>query len=598
MFSDLDYLLISHQLKLLVYQFLSAVTRLHYVTYDVVEIHFLNMVHHVVAVLLQLSVCVVLAFLSYSFSRILVVMVKILWSFLVYFGTWCGIPIKWSYNYGLSWWNRETLGDEVKLQYAYQRRFDAMHHTVEKEGAKFLVETETGRVLHQVFDSLPLQTSSGSTTVISSPVEKEMALPTSLVELFDKSRLDDTSAPGVCSLRSGDGSLISMASRTSYKGTDVLLTAAHSWASTMRCAEPKLEAYGKLHRIDKSWLIVAYSPAEDLDFVAVSIPSYVWANLGVTTLKWANVRHGSNAKIYGYGPQGFSFSRGTLELCNIYGTIKHNASSTHGWSGSPVIVNGRIVGVHTGADRNEKKNIAHYIPQTFREDSEDLWLETQFKRVDELPVEPVGTVSMWDLDGSHDYDYSKKHVTVYTKAPPIKFKGKAWADMDEDDHFAFFNDHQESASFQDFLRDNEKAASSRSNLGLMMSSLSPRVLASATSASIPVLRHSPRRRRNRSSSIELHSNFPFCSTMDGQASEGLPSIPLSSSKSRDTSVLVLVLSRRQEKIYNAICHTRAFQRALRESEYPLILRRKALDFATSSSNASTASLVQAFLGTL
>jgi hypothetical protein len=547
-------------------------------------------VYHTVAAGLDLVVISLCCVWIYALTRLLVVVSKSGFGIVKYFGMAVHSPFSWVFNYIHQKWTAEPLHSKLREEIDRNNAFAKDHYTVTYEGCKFIVNRVTGHKT-QIFDNL---VDGFNPTVVGSPaIVNEMALPTSKMEVFDRSKPEATTAPGVIALRQSNGDLIGMGFRTSYKGMDVLATACHVWEDCMKASDPRLEAYGSTQKVQKSWLIVAYSPVSELDFVYTSVPSYVWAALSVKSLKAAKPRHGTDAKVFGYTPDGFCFSTGVISISGEFGTIDHSASSTYGWSGSPIMVNRKVVGIHSGADRVGNKNIGYYIPVN-HESENDQWSTGSYQRVVELPGDPIGTKSMWDLDGHHEFSYSKSHVMVNTKSSPPKFKGKAWADIDEDELFFFESACNAPADFQS---DNKATGSFNSILGKKDQVLSPREQGCATLEPTPGSNRSSKRRRNRTVSRELHSTGQNSNCLDGQTSQQTPNTEVSDSRSVG-SCLVVRLTRKQEKVYNAICHTRAFQKALRESERPVKLRRSALDFAISSANASTGSLVQAFLGSL
>jgi hypothetical protein len=132
-------------------------------------------------------------------------------------------------------------------------------------------------------------------------------------------------------------------------GMSVLLSSAHVFKQLSRLAEPALCGKDKTVPFDPDWPIWCYSSQSALDVIGVEVPDHVWSFLGVTAARTdANPPEKFVARVYGYDGSEVAMSLGQAK-CGRGFTFSHTASTEAGWSGSPLLRNGKVVGVHRGS---------------------------------------------------------------------------------------------------------------------------------------------------------------------------------------------------------------------------------------------------------
>lgn len=181
--------------------------------------------------------------------------------------------------------------------------------------------------------------------------------------------------------------------------------------------------------IDREWKIKTFSPAESLDFVLLAVPAGVWSVLGVKALVLGNLSH---AKVRGVSLYGLS---ATKEPQVSYGTasatpsrlfrLNHDCWSAKGYSGSPLIADGKVIGIHTGAKPtgpalNEATSFAvlkDFMRTKESEQKSETWSVVQDDEFDNRYDEFEEDYIFDHADsGSHDYDYRSKGYS-YSRRP-------------------------------------------------------------------------------------------------------------------------------------------------------------------------------------
>jgi hypothetical protein len=165
-----------------------------------------------------------------------------------------------------------------------------------------------------------------------------------------------------------DGKRIGYFSRINYEGKDCLITAFH------------VLHYNKMANIslrkgDKSIAfntvlnsVLAMSPTDDLDFIILQVPTYVFSILGVAQGKINNrVQARETINIYQEYDGKPCVTMSTIHLHEEkQWFIKYSASTLVGTSGAPVLdCRNRIVGIHIESDSTLKCNVG-VIPPIFR----------------------------------------------------------------------------------------------------------------------------------------------------------------------------------------------------------------------------------------
>jgi hypothetical protein len=113
---------------------------------------------------------------------------------------------------------------------------------------------------------------------------------------------------------------------------------------------PYLEHKGKTYPIDFDWKVYLESSENDLDIMVLGVPHPVFAALGVKKLASGALHASGRCTVYGFDGNGqFGLASGRVEHKPAEAfRLRHYATTTFGFSGSPLIFNGRVVGVHTG----------------------------------------------------------------------------------------------------------------------------------------------------------------------------------------------------------------------------------------------------------
>lgn len=158
-------------------------------------------------------------------------------------------------------------------------------------------------------------------------------------------------------LQNTAGETKGMGSRVRLNGKSVLLTAYHVCETTDTLYIAKYcenEARGKRVKIEKTWLADFAAKDKDVDIIGIEVPAKVWSSLGVSEGK-TRVPATTRIPISVFGADNASkvkSSQSTAVVASNF-TGYHSATTTHGWSGSPIVNAGFVVGVHRGCDRTQ-----------------------------------------------------------------------------------------------------------------------------------------------------------------------------------------------------------------------------------------------------
>lgn len=88
-------------------------------------------------------------------------------------------------------------------------------------------------------------------------------------------------------------------------------------------------------------------PVEGVDLAIVELPASMWSVLGVTALKTKSPAVGNVIQAFGDVNGKLAFSTGQVNSFNKLLGV-HAASTTPGWSGTPLMNEGMVIGVHVG----------------------------------------------------------------------------------------------------------------------------------------------------------------------------------------------------------------------------------------------------------
>jgi hypothetical protein len=490
--------------------------------------------------------------------------------------------------------------------------------------------------------------------VVQQPVKGdvgvEMAVPTSEEWLVNPEQPDRTSVPGVLSIRDYKGHVRGMAACIKYNGNVYLQTAAHVWDLVVNKLDLDviLEHNGASYKLKEvNYAVHTFSPTAELDFIWISLPQVLWSRLEVKALRLKPLFSSKKVTTYGYTAEGFVTTMGRATAHpSEWGRLAHYATTYEGFSGAPLLVGGNVVGVHTGFNKVEGFNLATVPALMLVSGSEtESELLGDMSWVDELPkgkwkkarfsththefeVTYVGRFARLDkyegnehftfqdsLDEYADYDlrrhvvdrgdYDNDHSYYNSKSERRRrYNNRGEAAVDEDDAPSRAETPVEvikKDAKQDFQnRDQQtlcpKISKNSEKSGGKGGKPIPKVLVSSKSEPA-ISKTSPKRPKGADLSKPHRKSDVVLQSGTIPVGQQQLSDEVSSSKPRDITVSRVLLTRKQEKLYNSICHTRKFQQVLRTltSDQALALRRRALEYATTYGTVSGGNPVQDFL---
>jgi hypothetical protein len=172
----------------------------------------------------------------------------------------------------------------------------------------------------------------------------EMAIPTSSA-IYNKD-LPNCMAHLICGDIKEPGSMkvIGGVSRIDHG----LLTCHHVWRELDGREVYIRGLTGKTVLFNPNWPI--YFESEDLDVIVVEVPQACWSVLGVSKAELKPALNGALISLSGYDENGMRMTtKGRMSKDKGPFRFTHTASSRPSWSGSPIMFNKTIVGMHLGA---------------------------------------------------------------------------------------------------------------------------------------------------------------------------------------------------------------------------------------------------------
>lgn len=445
-----------------------------------------------------------------------------------------------------------------------------------------------------------------------------------------------TRMSGLMAIRNDSGQVIGMASCIGFQQHGpTLLTASHVWREVVKAGAGRLEHKGKTFSVNLRWKTLLYSPECDLDLCVIAVPHEVFASISVKKLPTAKLFDRSRCTLYGYDRSGnFGYSMGAANHTpgEAFRLI-HHGSTISGFSGTPVMHLGKVVGIHTGANNLKQWN----------EGSTLFWLQMSSIESDKTDGDPIEFVLELPQGKSRNfqwrtmdtmYDVSQVGRSVKVAPREEKVFEYDWSDhlmepMDFSVPFSFESmDHLVKAP--DFPSGKVVSPVQQPPPPLPAPHATT-VLSPPTGKDLPGssalegTKSSKKRKRQKKkvSDSKKSENAPVVpmEQLEGRILEFMrklangekvlhsgasrrempqPNEGASSSRGVDTTVQVCVMSRKEEKLYNRICHHRKFQQALRSRtpEEAMCLRKATLDFVIFSKTVSTEKQVQDFLSSL
>jgi hypothetical protein len=424
--------------------------------------------------------------------------------------------------------------------------------------------------------------------------QREMALPTSSFHQVDGSN-GTTTATGIVAFKRFDGSVMGMGSRVKIsKGDSALALSLHQWSEIVESPNGfYLEHKGKAYPfIAKEWNIFMKMPSSDMVLVRPQHDS-VWSVLQVGKLRVGNSTAGY-CKMYGYYKGDFVYTVGNYTHNaedRVY--IDHFCSSVPGFSGTPLLVENTVIGFHLGAVAQSNHNYGVYpwflILLSPKKTESDVNFMKHLTLVEELP--DVGAYRRHKaFSDAYEYDLEIRGSSARVVSAVPRRGGSEHFTV-EDDLYDIFE--QEA----DFPLETPEAAPSPNTFhtfsplaivnGLKGKERAPGVLpipaipaSNGTRTSSPLPSQPTRRRRKKSG--------PISKALDSRPPEEMRREPHSSSKPTECKVLVVLMTRKQEKFYNKLIQVREYRKhleSLTDRDYP-IFRRNLLRLICSQCSPS------------
>jgi len=303
--------------------------------------------------------------------------------------------------------SRHTFEPEEELWGEVQCTSRGLHLSVQVGGRNLKVRAKPGQLVEMLLAT-------------RAPPVNESVIPTSLTM---KSPLPSYQV----SLLS-DGVLVGSGFRVVLGGRSLLITAKHvlSQLKGMQGHAEVVSASGRKHALDKRLLVRMNT---SFDVVAIDFPDHVAAALGVRAVNvgptpppggWLNI-HGlvDGESVRSVGVVG--------QLKGLF-SFRHDCSTTPGYSGAPLIHEGRAVGVHLTGD--VMCNWALGLD----------WLITSLGKPESVSTEAgyhsdvdldAGDEYMFDVDGHHYRGFSDgRSFRQVESMRTFRSKYGSWADED------------------------------------------------------------------------------------------------------------------------------------------------------------------------
>jgi len=186
----------------------------------------------------------------------------------------------------------------------------------------------------------------------------EMAVRSSIVTILSETP-GFTAHPSLMSLRNERDELFGLCSRIKYGKSTKIVMAKHSYL-LMKASGGKvsLENRGRVHLMSPEDFVPILGTTVG-DVQIVSIPDHILAALQVRAMKTRMVKGNPTVRVYGFDPLGrFFVSTGQMTGSSTVFRNNHTCTTYPGCSGSPLIVDQTIVGVHCAALKQKGVNIA------------------------------------------------------------------------------------------------------------------------------------------------------------------------------------------------------------------------------------------------
>jgi hypothetical protein len=457
-----------------------------------------------------------------------------------------------------------------------------------------------------------------------------------------------------------------MGFRTSFNGKSVIGTAAHVWKEFTRQGDSFfIEANNTTVPLNiADYKLAFYS--KERDIILFYPPQTLWSVLRVKQIPSAAYVKGKQIMVVGYKNGKLTTSFGSLfgERDGGFG-LTHYASTLKGYSGTPIIYQGKMVGVHLASNGIDSNLGVSCVWLHFKENgiSSDEYYEgfdaRSYEIVSELPkgkvrrmrfrtfdyeyeAEQVGRFvkigsavnvsgnQHWtvedDLNDLYDEEYSRDHwesrfspvpSTVPSSSGSTKrnrrrskrssgntVQESGFPKGEESPQSTLTDLSKEKLKRSATLKKKNVPASQKSIPGEAISGVSapPQQMDSDFVKSVNA-RLAAMEEKQQFALSRLNEQLNLKPVLQsGIIRQDTPALSVSPCLSRlpSTDVSIVLMSRKQEKLYNKICHTRKFQQALRDRTPDQIrdLRLKLLDYVMSLTTRLRGNPHQDFLSML
>jgi len=263
--------------------------------------------------------------------------------------------------------------------------------------------------------------------------------------------------------------IIGMGSRIKMGSKTYLLTAAHVLDDlTAYPEEDRFIGSGTTIIKMEAWSNFIYSGSSDFDLVCMDVPMTVWTTLGCSALSMGPTNRVNAVRLFGLRDGQWCMTMGKSRASSeeVF-CLEHDASTDNAWSGTPIIANNVVVGVHQGSMVAANFGISLEILRKMESEREDrVWRQdpdldekgmtqrvmrwgpnlaiyeeisgTYKQHTSALPLKPGRVFDYsWDQEDEEDYDYLKTEffkwkeesgkadiVEEPTEIPPIPFATK------------------------------------------------------------------------------------------------------------------------------------------------------------------------------
>nr|UHS71596.1 MAG: hypothetical protein [Barnaviridae sp.] len=244
--------------------------------------------------------------------------------------------------------------------------------------------------------------------------------------------------------------VVGMGSRVMVGKKSYLLTANHVLDAMRNSGADNfvMSTLEKEADVCVDWTVEVRSPTSSFDFSLLNVPESTWAGLGVKALKIFQTPRIGHGQVYGIDGSNWSTSYSSIKAVpDQPGHIRHSCSTLPGWSGSPIVSKGGVIGIHLGAVTLQNKGVSLNFILGRNESDQPAWAWKEFardddeeweRRMDRADAENLGEASVvYMVDSAFLVNprgngaYSRQRVEV----PDMEYHGagRAWADYDDDE---------------------------------------------------------------------------------------------------------------------------------------------------------------------